>query len=183
MWWLCAHLLTAADPQAVAQLLVDAIFDDPTPEVLAAAIPANAGVCVIGWPEQAGDWLLVRDDVHVIDVRSCIDDPVGLATALRDADLVLVEALAASSTEILATRGSAAAAAAAAASGVPVWAVIGTGRCLPDAGFQTLVDAGADVVQLARCSHRVSPAGLRQLGEGEAPLAAECPLAPELIKR
>jgi|CXWL01.1.fsa_nt_gi hypothetical protein len=183
MWWLCAHMLTAADPKVVAQQLVDAIFEDPTPEILAEALPAGAGVCVVGWPEQAGDWLLVRDDVHVFDVKSSVDDPVALAAALRGADLVLVEALVATSTKILATQGSAAVAEAAAACGMPVWAVIGTGRCLPDAGFQSLVDAPADVVPLSLCSHRVSPAGLHRLGEGVLALAAECPLALELTKR
>lgn len=207
LWWLCAHMLTAADPYGTARRLADEIDADPTPEVLIDALPAEATVCVIGWPDLAGEALLRRGDLRVLaidaddqgssfvrrleraDVEAEIVDPCGIAGAVLAADVVLVEALAASPGELLVARGGRAAASVAYCSEVPVWAIVGTGRCLPEAGFLSLVErvadvrvpwlAEADVVALGLCSHVVTPAGVTPIVD--AALHPECPLAHELL--
>ncbi|HQZ34390.1 MAG TPA: hypothetical protein PK020_08180 [Ilumatobacteraceae bacterium] len=207
LWWLCAHMLTATDPYSTARLLADEIDGDVTPDVLIDEIPADATVCVVGWPDLAGEAILRRGDIRVFaidaddqgaafarrlersDVEAEVIDPGGLAAAVLAADLVLIEVLAASGSEIIAARGSRAAASVAYCSEVPIWAVSGVGRCLPDAGFLSLVErlgdvrapwlAEADVVPLALFSHLASAAGVVKLED--ASFGAECPLAHELL--
>ena len=58
LWWLCARTLTAAEPLAEAWRCVEAIEDDTTADELAMALPDDATVCVVGWPDlvaQAGE--------------------------------------------------------------------------------------------------------------------------------
>jgi hypothetical protein len=166
-------MLTDTDPYAVARRLATEIADDPTADQLADALPLNATVCVVGWSDLIGEALLRRDDLLVVAVGS--DDSVDLVTgAVLAADVVLVEALAASSTEMLAAPGSRAAASTAYCSEIPVWAIVGVGRRIPEAGFLSLVDrvpneGVADVVPLGLCS---------QFGL----ISADCPLALELTR-
>ncbi len=208
LWWLCAHILTAADPSDTARVLAHELEMDPTPDLLADALPEGATVLVIGWPDLAGEAALGRGDLTVLtvdaddqgssfvrrlersDVVAEVVEPSGLAGAVLAADLVVVEALAASTTELLATRGSRAAAAVAYCSEVPVWAVAGRGRCLPDAAFESLVarvgavrvpwDAEADVVPLALATYVATERGVAPVAD--AALAPECPLAHELLR-
>lgn len=208
LWWLCAHMLTAADPWATARRLADEIDADPTAEALIDALPADSSVCIVGWPDLAGEALLRRGDISVLaidaddrgssfvhrleraDVKAEVIDPAGLAWAVLSADLVLIEALAASGDELLAARGSRAAASVAYCSEVPVWAVVGIGRCLPEQGFASLVQrvadvrapwlAEADVVPLGLCSHVAAPNGVLPIAD--VLLVADCPLAHELLR-
>jgi hypothetical protein len=124
------------------------------------------------------------------DVAAEVIEPGEMAGAVLAADLLLIEASAASTSELLAARSSRAAASVAYCSEVPVWAVLGVGRCVPDAAFASLVSrvgdvrvpwlAEADVVPLGLSSHVVGPAGLVAIDE--AVLAPECPLAHELLR-
>lgn len=208
LWWLCAHVLTATDPAQAARDLPHHLETDPTPDLLGAALPDDATVLVVGWPDLAGEACLGRGDLTVLtvdadgeghsfvrrleraDVVAEIVEPAGLAAAVLAADVVLVEALAAGSGDLLATRGSRAAASVGYCSEVPVWAVIGRGRCLPDAAFANLAervgavrvpwDAEADVVPLALASHVATERGV--LPTEQVALAAECPLAHELLR-
>ncbi|MCY7297617.1 MAG: hypothetical protein LH616_00195 [Ilumatobacteraceae bacterium] len=207
LWWLCAHMLTAADPYSTARRLADEIDGDVTPDVLIDSIPADITVCVVGWPDLAGEAILRRGDIRVLaidaddqggsfvrrlersDVEAEVIEPGGLAAAVLAADLVLIEVLAASTSESIAARGSRAAASVAYCSEVPVWAVSGVGRCLPEAGFLSLVErlgdvrtpwlAEADVVPLELFSNLATVAGV--VAVDEASLTAECPLAHELL--
>ncbi len=207
LWWLSAHMLTATDPYSTARRLADDIDGDVTPDVLIEALPADATVCVVGWPDLAGEAILRRGDIRVLaidaddqggsfvrrlersDVEAEVIEPGGVAAAVLAADLVLIEVLAASSSEIIAARGSRAAASVAYCSEVPIWAVSGVGRCLPVTGFLSLVErlgdvrapwlAEADVVPLALFSHLASVAGVVPIED--AVLSAECPLAHELL--
>jgi hypothetical protein len=208
LWWLCAHMLVATDSSSTARELAAALEMDPTPMLLADALPENATVLVMGWPDLAGEACLDRGDLTVLtvdaddqgasfvrrlersDVVAEIVEPAGIGAAVLAADLVLVEATAASTTELLATRGSRAAASVAYCSEVPVWAVLGRGRCLPDAAFASLAagvadvrvawDASADVVPLALATYVANERGVLPLDE--ASLAPECPLAHELLR-
>lgn len=207
LWWMCAHMLTAPDPYATARRLADEIDADLTPDVLIDSIPADITLCVVGWPDLAGEAILRRGDIRVLaidaddqgglfvrrldraDVEAEVIEPAGIAAAVLAADLVIVEALAASSGELIAARGSRAAASVAYCSEVPVWAVAGIGRCLPEAAFLSLVErlgdvrapwlAEADVMPLALFSHVATANGVSAIDE--ASLAAECPLAHELL--
>ena len=207
LWWLCSHMLTATDPYSTARRLADEIDGDVTPGVLIDAIPPDITVCVVGWPDLTGEAILRRGDIRVLaidaddqgssfvrrleraDVEAEIIEPGGIAAAVLAADLVLIEVLAASSGELIAARGSRAAASVAYCSEVPAWAVSGVGRCLPDAGFLSLVErlgdvrapwlAEADVMPLALFSHLASVAGV--IAIDDASLSAECPLAHELL--
>ena len=109
--------------------------------------------------------------------------------AVLSSDLVLVEASAASLEAVLAVPGSRAAATIAADEGIPVWAVVGVGRRLPAAAFDSLVervgdvrvawDAEAEVVPLRSVSHVVCEAGVVE--RDDADMRPECPLAHELL--
>ena len=208
LWWLCAHLLTAADPARVARELAERIDADPTPDLLADALPEGATVCVVGWPDLAGDAVLRRGDVRVLAIDSLdqgaafvrrleraevdaeVVEAAGLAAAVLAADLVLVEATAASPSELLGVPGSRAVASVAYCSEVPAWAVAGVGRCLPEAAFASLVERAADVrvpwhaeaepVPLALMSWVAGEGGVRPIDE--AGLRPECPMAAELLR-
>lgn len=208
LWWLCAHMLTSADPSSTARELAGALEMDPTPMLLADALPEDATVLVLGWPDLAGEACLDRGDLTVLtvdtddqgasfvrrlersDVVAEIVEPSGIAAAVLAADLVLVEATAASTTELLASRGSRAAASVAYCSDVPVWAVMGRGRCLPDAAFASLAagiadvrvpwEARADVVPLALATYVATERGV--LDVADAVLSPECPLTHELLR-
>jgi hypothetical protein len=173
LWWLCAHMLTDTDPWGVARRLASEIADDPTAERLADAMALDATVCVVGWSDLIGEALLRRDDLSVLAVGS--DDSADLLTgAVLAADVVLIEAMAASTTEMLAVPGARAAASVAYCSEIPVWAIVGVGRRIPEVGFQSLVDripneGVADVVPLGLCT----PFGVAEGG---------CPVALELTR-
>src|SRR3546814_114924 len=150
LWWLCARVLTAPDGSgAEAWRAVDDIQADTTPAELAFALPEDATVCVIGWPELVGEALLRRGDVEVLAVDAlgeagglvrrlaasgvdAIDVPAsGLGAAVGSSDLVLLEAVAMGPTGLMAVSGSLAAAAVARHVDVPVWVAAGVGRLLP----------------------------------------------------
>ena len=211
MWWLCASVLAAADPYRCAATLADELDADPTPDVLVEALPDGATVCVVGWPDLIGEALLRRGDSTVLavdtdddgmgssafvrrlqraDVDAEIVPAAGLAAAVLSSDVVVVEALAARDADVLATAGSRALASVGYCAEVPVWAVIGRGRCLPaglfDAMGQRLVDIGApwdasaEVVPLGLCNYVVTPHGV--MPTGELALQPECPMSYELLR-
>jgi hypothetical protein len=208
LWWLCAHVLTSADPSQAARDLPHLLEMDPTPNLLADALPEGATVLVVGWPDLAGEACIERGDLTVLtvdaddqgaafvrrlernDVVAEIVEPSRIGAAVLAADLVLVEATAAGAGELLAAPGSRAVASVAYCSDIAVWAVVGRGRVLPEAGFTSLVervstvrvpwDAEADVVPLALATYLVNQHGVGDAAEVR--LAAECPLAHELLR-
>ncbi|MSY13584.1 MAG: hypothetical protein F2673_10690 [Actinobacteria bacterium] len=208
LWALAARTLTATDPGQELGLFARQVDEDPTPELLYDAIPQDATVCVLGWPDLVGEAILRRGDVCVLavdmlgegsgfvqrlrraDVDAGVVAPAGLGAAVGAADLVLLEASAAGPGGILAVAGSRAAAAVAYCSELPVWAVVGQGRRLPGPLWSALLnrlERSADpwelddeVVPAGTISHVVGPDGLRP---GTADLdVPECPAAPELLK-
>jgi hypothetical protein len=211
LWWLCASVLAAPEPYRRAADLADEIEADPSPDVLTDALPDDATVCVVGWPDLIGEALLRRGDSTVLaidtnddgmgssafvrrlqraDVEAEIVPAGGLAAAVLASDVVVVEALAASTTELLATSGSRALASVAYCAEVPVWAVVGRGRCLPSALFEAMGqqardrrvpwDADAEVVPLALAHWVAGPMGVVPVDE--ASLQPECPMSYELLR-
>ena len=149
LWWLCARVLTSPDGQREAWDAVDEIEGDRTAAELAFALPEDATVCVIGWPELVGDALPPRGDVEVLAVDSlgegsglvrrlvqagidAVDVPTsGLGAAVCSSDVLLLEAVAVGPTGFVGVSGSLAAATVARHAEVPVWLAAGVGRMLP----------------------------------------------------
>lgn len=207
LWWLCAHVVTSPDPLGTARQVAATFDDDTTAAELALALPEDATVCVAGWSDIVGEALARRGDITtlVVDID---DDAAGLARGLhrmgqeaeivpaagaaaaaRAADVVIVEALAASPDELLAALGSRPLAAAAYCDEVPVWAVVGMGRVLPASLFAAACervadrrmpwDAEAESLPLALCTNVLGIDGLRSEA---VPLVVECPNAVELLR-
>lgn len=209
LWWLCARVLTAPDGQAEAWAAVDEIERDRTPVELAHALPEDATVCVVGWPEVTAEALSRRGDVAVLAVdaageasglvrrlqRSGIDaedvPATGLAGAVGDAALVVVEAVAMGPEGFVAVSGSLAAAAVARQMEVPVWAVAGVGRRLPGSMWEAVrarVEADRtepwlrdeEVVPLTVADQVWGPLG--SAAPADAMAGTDCPVAPELTR-
>jgi hypothetical protein len=209
VWWLAARVLAAGDPVGEAWRAAEEIEDDPTPQVLAAALLDETSVVVVGWPEQLADALRRRADVEalVVDVGGDGDALVrrlrtagvdaatvpdsGVAAAVSEADLVILEATALGPDGFIAPVGSHAAAAVARHADVPVWVVVGVGRVLPGRLWEALVQRldGEDDEPWDR-AEEVVPLDLADLAYGplgpapaaDAPKRADCPVAPELLK-
>jgi hypothetical protein len=207
VWWLAARVLTAPDPIPEAWAAVDEMQRDGTARELAYAIPDEATVTVIGWPDAIGEALLRRGDAEVLvvdalgegsgfvhrllmaDVDAADVPAIGLGAAVAESDLVLLEASAVGPTEFLGVAGSRAAAATARHAGVPVWLVAGAGRLLPRRMWEALVsrvaldepwDADDEVVPLDLIDRIVGPAGVELVDD--ALKRTDCPVAPELFK-
>ncbi len=208
LWWLCARVLTAADPMAEAWAAADELDRDATASALSAALPDDATVCVLGWGERVGEALPRRGDltVLVVDIlaegagfvrrleRADIvawDVPVGgVGAAAADADLVLLEGGAVGPVDALAVAGSRAAAAVAHHAGVPVWLVAGTGRLLPRRLWDSMAvrleaacepwDADEEIIPLELVDRLVGPAGPEPVPDGLR--RTDCPVAPELLR-
>lgn len=211
LWWLAARVLTSAEPAREAHRVADDLEADPTGGRLAAALPDDATVCLIGWSELVGEAVLRRADLRVlvVDVEDELagrssrrDDDgngpeivpgPGLGAAAATADLVVLSATALGPGGVVATAGSRAAAAVAHHARVPVWAVAGVGCALAPRLWDALA---------ARVGGRLDPsapwdgpdetvpldlidrvAGPSGLVEpSEAVANADCPVAPELLR-
>lgn len=211
LWWLCASVLAAPDPYRCAAALADDLEADPTPDVLVDALPEAATVCLVGWPDLIGEAVLRRGDATVLAVdtdddgmgssafvrrlqRAEVDAEIvpaaGLAAAVLASDVVVVEALAACDDEMLAVAGSRAIASVGYCSEVPVWAVVGRGRCLPSALYEAMGqrqaehrvpwDAPAEAVPLGLSHWVAGPRGV--VAAADAVLTPECPMSYELLR-
>lgn len=208
LWWLCSRMLCAPDPQAEGRAAVIEIEDDPTPRRLAAVIPDDATVAVLGWQPVAADGIARRGDLEVlvIDVAGegpsfvrhlegrdvdAVDVPLdGLGAAAATSDLVLVEAEAVGPDGFLAVAGSRAAAAVARHAGIPVWLVAGVGRVLPARVWEALCsrldpetdpwDRDVEIVPTDLVTGVVGPRGLETYAETIS--RTDCPIAPELFR-
>src|SRR5260221_1141760 len=149
IWWLAARVLAADDPTGEAWRAAEELSDDVTPSTLAAHLPDDVTVCVIGRPELAEEALVRRGDLPVLVVdalgeghglarrlaRAGNDAELvpesGLGAAAAAADLVLLEAAALGPTGFVAITGSRAPAAVGRLCRGPVWLGPGVGRGPP----------------------------------------------------
>lgn len=208
LWWLCARLLMSPEPTRLAWQIADEIESDPTPRMIAAALPDDPTVVTIGWPAVAGAALVRRGDARVMCAdsrheasafvrmleRADIDcDPIAneyLARAVAAADLVVIEGIAACGRRVLAPVGSHVLAAVAAHLETPVWCALGLGRRLPceyvDAIAERVLDgwepfeADIDELPIALLSHVATADGVS--ADVGAALGPECAYAPELLR-
>lgn len=206
MWWMCSRVLVAAESEAEGWRAAGEIQGDDTASVLAAALPDEARVLVIGWPSTVVPGLARRGDVEVLAADDgtgidlgrvlsrvaveVLDVPTqGIGAAAAVADVVVVEADAAGPDGALCGPGSRAAAAVARAAGRTVWLVAPTGRVLPgplwDACVGAVVDgdepweSDVELVPLDLVDRVVGPEGLVDVATGTA---TSCPVATELLK-
>ena len=136
-----------------------------------------------------GSSALVRRLRHG-DVDAELVPATGLAAAVLASDLVVVEALAATETDMLANTGSRALASVGYCAEVPVWAVIGRGRCLPAALFEAMGQRLTDLREPWEAVAEVMPIALTQLdrasrrrgADRDATLPPECPMSYELLR-
>ena len=206
LWWLAARVVASADPGTEAWLSAELLREDVTPAVVAASLPDDAVVTVLGWPEQVTETLRRRGDARVLVVDSLGDGSplvaaldragsdaalvpeAGIGAAVAASTLVLLDASAVGPGGFLAVTGSHAAAAVAYTEQVPVWVVAGAGRILPTRLWGALVDrvtalgdpwdADWEVVPLALATAVVGPEG--PLSPADALDLVDCPDAPEL---
>lgn len=205
--WLAARMLTGVDPIREARDVVDAITADPTCARLAAAIPSDVRLLVVGSPDIVGRALSERPDVEVLVVDAagdgysllrrlaeldhvCTDVPDwGVGAAVSACDLVLIEADAAGPDGLYARAGSRAAAAVAVESGVDVWAVVGVGGHLPELMWRAMLDVPIERETWLRDVEFVPLVGFESVcgrsglvPVAEAVLNSDCPVAPELFR-
>jgi hypothetical protein len=231
LWWVCAHVLAAEDPYlaagfAAAELDADAtdrrlaeLLDERLVRVLAVlarpgeqVVPALARSCPPS-VRAVGDRWSVRRLVSSIGEAVSGDvtgyGPDEAADAVRGADLVVLDTLAAGPDAVLVPVGGAGLVAAASRAGVPVVAAGGLGKLLPGPVFSHAVErveaaaAGAgDEVQVTHGGRygawdepglregEVVPAGcLAGVIGPDGPVdlasqaAAACPVPAELLRR
>ncbi|HEX2048764.1 MAG TPA: hypothetical protein VHF27_13440 [Acidimicrobiales bacterium] len=206
LWWLAARVVASADPETEAWRAAEALRADHTPALVAASLPDDATITVLGWPEQVTDALRRRGDARVLVVDSLGDGSplvatlaragseaalvpeAGIGAAVTASSLVLLDASAVGPGGFLAVSGSHAAAAVAYTEQVPVWVVAGVGRVLPERLWATMAAAATtvgdpweaewEVVPLALATSVIGPDGPEP--PGDALSRADCPDAPEL---
>jgi hypothetical protein len=208
VWWVAARVLAAAEPTREAWAAAGELSEDPTAGALVAAIPDEETVLALGWPEVVSAALVRRGDVRVFAVDALDEgsafarwlvragndaDAVpesGVGAAVPACGLVLLEATAMGPGGLVAVSGSVAAAAVARGYGVPVWAVAGAGRLLPEPLWDALVarlvargpawDQDEELVPLEWVDAVVGPDGVATVEE--ALTRPTCPPAPELVR-
>lgn len=208
LWWMCARLLMSDDPTSLAWEIAGEIDDDPAPRAIAAAFDDDATVLTIGWPDVAGAALMRRGNVSVLCADSRYEasgfmqrlerhdvpcepvPPESLARAAHRADVVIVEARAASTQRIIAPVGSHVVAAVARSVDTPVWLAVGAGSRLPveyvDAigerviGAASTWDLDVDDLPVELVTHVAGAAGVS--ADVVNSLRSDCPFAPELLR-
>ena len=206
LWWLAARVVASPDPHTEAWRSAEALRSDATPAVVAASLPDDVVMTVLGWPEQVTETLRRRGDAQVLVVDSlgygsplvaaldrsgsaaALVPESGTAAAVAASTLVLLDASAVGPGGLLAVAGSRAAASVAYTEQVPVWVAAGVGRVLPARLWAALVDevaalgdpwdTGWEVVPIELLTTVVGPNG-RQL-PAEALDRDDCPDTPEL---
>ena len=206
LWWLAARVLSSSDPEREVWRSARTLQADETPAVVAASIPDDATITVLGWPEQVAEALRRRGDARVLVVDALGDGSAlaasldragtdaalvpeaGVGAAVAASSLVLLDASAVGSGGFLAVTGARAAAAVAYTEQIPVWVVAGAGRVLPVRLWQAMAgavtttgdpwEADWELVPLELATAVIGPDG-PQAPDG-ALARADCPEAPEL---
>ncbi|HAF68988.1 MAG TPA: hypothetical protein DCL16_07680 [Acidimicrobiaceae bacterium] len=206
LWVMATRLLVATDARRAALDFLDELNADSTSDNVTDALPAEATVAVIGWPDLALEKIHRRRDltVRVIDAygegaglaRSLLQKGVdveevpftGLGQACTQSDVVIVEATASGPDAFIAPSGSYAAAVCGVQSGKQVWVVVGHGRALPQPIFEVIekqliakntMEADDEVVPIDVVTHVVGPQGVKT-SESEA--REDCVVAAELLR-
>ena len=179
LWWMSTRLLLSPDPRSEARALIAELRSDTTGRQLLGALDDGPTVAVVGWPELLVEAIARRGDCSALiidvdglggslarrlerdDVAAESFDSSRLAGVVAEADLLVLEAVAAGPAAALLDVGGLAAAATARAVGRPVCLVVPLGCSLPEAYWQALVERVFDRRQPAfLASHEVVGFGL-----------------------
>jgi hypothetical protein len=203
LWWLCAHVVAAADPAVGARDAVQRLEGDRTAARLGSLLPFphDDPIAVLGWPEIAGDALVDRPDLDVVAIRPRVSDPsmVGrlrraehTIRVIEEHDLaalapthLLLETSAASPTSALVPPGSTDLLWALPDTAA-CWLVVGTGRLLPPRLYDVLRaearrrDPDVEELDIAKVQQVAGPAGLEP--PDRLVHRVDCPVAPELLR-
>jgi hypothetical protein len=172
-WWLSARALSAAETVEGIWEAAEELSSDPTAELCAQALPADAKVAFPGPGPAVAKALRQRKDVEVSHRTS------------RKTDLLLLRARAAGPAGLLFARSTSGPLATAAQTGVPVWAVVERGSLLPEELWQQLLERalkGGVAVEVANADDLaliVSEHGAEE--PGAALSKATCPAVAELL--
>jgi len=208
LWWLTSRVCRAVDPMGEAYRSADLFDADRTARELALALPDDATVCVLGWPELVAQALPSRGDLEVLVVdvaheasglvrrlqRSDVDAvevPLsGLGAAAASSHVLLVEAHLMGPEALIAVAGSRAAAATTLQAGGQVWAVAGVGRVVPRPVWDVVAERFGssdepwelddEVVPLDVVTSVCGPRGVESVAAALA--HGDTPVAPELFK-
>lgn len=207
--WLAARAVASGDPAGEAEAVVAELAADATPRVLAAALPPDATVVVLGAPPEVLSGLVPRGDLTVVVVDAlgdgertaarlaragvtveCVPPEASGAVIAGPARVVLIAPEAVGPAGMLAPLGSMPLVASAHLGEVPVWAVAGAGRVQPEVMWDGFVAAaqpggapgwasGFEVVPLPLVDTLVRPGGAVPASEGAA--APDCPGEPAVF--
>ena len=203
LWWLCAHVVAAANPSQAAHDAARRLGADRTASRLASTLPFphDEPIAVLGWPEVAGAALTERPDLDILAIRNRVGERTLRARLARselrarvvdetdamalEPSHLLVEVLATSpqvalvpngTADLLCSLGSA-----------RLWLVAATGRLLPERLFEVArreVEAAhdpvAETLDVTRAERVAGSAGLDPPSRLATRL--DCPLAPELLR-
>lgn len=203
LWWLCAHVVAAANPADGARDAMRRLHADRTAARLGSLLPFphDQPIAVLGWPEIAGRALAQRPDLDIAAIRPRNGDrsmtarlrrfeqPIRVVDEAEIAALapthLIVETSAASPTTALVAEATADLLWGLGTS-ASLWLVVGTGRLLPVRLFDVLhaevkrQEIDLEELDVAKAEQVAGPAGL------EAPdrlkHRVDCPAAPELLR-
>jgi hypothetical protein len=203
LWWLCAHVVGAANPSQAAHDAARRLRADRTATRLASVLPFphDEPIAVLGWPEVTGAALAERPDLDVVAVRTSggadrlryrlprselgarvVDEPG--AMALEPSHL-LVEVLAVSPSTALVPIGTADMLWSLGTA--RLWLVAGTGRLLPERLFEVASlevernpEPIAESLEVTRAERVAGPTGLDP--PERLATRVDCPVAPELMR-
>jgi hypothetical protein len=202
-WWLCSKVLASPDPSNEAWRCAYELSEDDTLGQLIDALPEESSIVALGLGEVTAAACARRGDVQV----AASDDQLvrqlsrsgaeveaydlgALCVLAAEADVVVIEAAAASPDGLLCPLGTLGPAAVAALYRRPVWLVAPTGRILPAPTFTALIDRVGDdigaggtweIVPASLVTTAIGPTGPVDIDE--LLRAAAVPVTPELFVR
>lgn len=201
LWWLCARIVAAPDPEAAARESIRLLTADRTSARLASVLPFphDEPIAVLGWSDTIGSAMAERPDLDVVAVRPRVGDHGLRGRVARSARPVRMvdetDVMALEPSHLLVGVRALSAREALVASGcadlrwsVPnarVWLVGGVGRLLPDRLFHVAraeierdLDAVVECFDVRVAERIAGPAGLDP--PERIASRVDCPDAPEL---
>jgi len=203
-------MVLSAEQRSEARTVVEELQADTTDRRLAEALPDGAVIALAGWPDLTVDTLGRRRpdcSALIVDVdgmgpsvarrleRDGVEaefvDGSRMAGVAAEADVLVLEAAASSSSAALVGIGGLALAATARAVGCPVWLVVPTGCLLPEPYWQAIVErvfdtdkpafvADTEVVGFGLVDRIVRPDAVVD-ADALSSLTADCAVATELL--
>jgi hypothetical protein len=204
LWWVCARILAAPEPERAAREAAQLLEADRTADRLGATLPLldeGEVVAVVGWPEIVDTALVERFDVEAVAIRVDGADPTS-ALRHRHSDhnirvvdswdpvlarvaVLIVAASAIGADRALVPAGTRAALDEIAGAARQVWMIGGVGRVLPArlyevVGRSSAGDDSFEELALARVDRIAGPRGVERVDDAVGRI--DCPVVPELLK-